>query len=112
MSPGFLTHSVSGDIRLRCAGIGDRQGEDEVERRGFTVRIARWSAEHPWRAMGLWVLFVAASIFMGNVIGTHKAENSGNVGETARAQQMIKDGNFPKEPSTERLLVTSPSGAL
>src|SRR5436190_21492910 len=89
-----------------------RAGGAEVERKGFTVRIARWSAEHPWRAMGFWVLFVAASIFVGNVIGTHKAENSGNVGETARAQQMIKDGNFPKEPSSERILITSPSGPL
>ena len=53
-----------------------------------------------------------ATSFVGNVIGTHKAENSGNVGETARAQQMIKDGNFPKEPSSERILITSPSGPL
>ncbi len=83
-----------------------------MERRGFTVRIARWSAEHPWRAMGLWVLFVAASIFMGNVVGTHQADNSGAVGETARAEQMVKNANFPKDPSTERILVTAPAGVL
>src|SRR5206468_4224364 len=72
----------------RIHGPPTGRGAD-VERKGFTVRIARWSAEHPWRAIGFWVVFVAASIFVGNVIGTHKAENSGNVGETARAQQMI-----------------------
>ena len=84
----------------------------EVERKPLTVRIARWSAEHPWRAMALWVVFVVASIVVGNVAGTNKADHAGNVGETARADQIIKDGNFPKEPATERILITSRSGAL
>ena len=83
-----------------------------MERKSFTVRIARWSAEHPWRAMGMWVLFVVASIVVGTMAGTHKATNGGNVGETARAEQMIKDGNFPKDPAVERILVTAPSGPL
>ncbi|MFI1830649.1 hypothetical protein ACH41E_30060 [Streptomyces sp. NPDC020412] len=30
-----------------------------------TVRIARWSATHPWSAMGLWAVFVALCIFLG-----------------------------------------------
>src|SRR5258707_882746 len=30
-----------------------------VEKKPVTVRIARWSAEHPWRAIALWVVFVA-----------------------------------------------------
>ena len=82
----------------------------EVERKPLTVRIARWSAEHPWRAMALWMVFVVASIVVGNVAGTNKAENAGNVGETARADRLIKDGNFPKDPATERILITSRSG--
>src|SRR5690242_8166814 len=84
----------------------------EVERKPLTVRIARWSAEHPWRAMALWVVFVVASITVGNIAGTHEAKNSGNVGETARAQQMIDDGHFPKDPSVERIIITSRSGPL
>src|SRR6266571_4387635 len=62
--------------------------------------------------MALWMVFVVASIVVGNLAGTHKAENSGNVGETARAEQMIKDGNFPKDPSVERILISSRSGPL
>jgi RND superfamily putative drug exporter len=85
---------------------------ETVERKPFTVRIARWSAEHPWRAMALWVVFVAASIAIGGAVGTKKADNGGNIGETARAEQMIKDGNFPKDPSVERVLVSARSGAL
>ncbi len=83
-----------------------------MERRPLTVRIARWSATHPWRAMALWVVFVTASIVLGNLSGTHEAENAGNVGETARAEQMIKSGNFPQEPSVERILISSRSGPL
>src|SRR5947199_62986 len=29
-------------------------------RRPITVRAARWSAHHPWRAVALWLLFVTA----------------------------------------------------
>jgi len=56
-----------------------------VQRRAVTVRIARWSATHPWRAMALWLVFVVACITVGNMVGTVDATNSGNVGETARA---------------------------
>jgi RND superfamily putative drug exporter len=77
-----------------------------------TVRIARWSATHPWRAMALWVVFVAACITVGNVVGTKEADGGGNVGETARAEQMIDDGKFPTEPAVERVLISARSGAL
>ena len=83
-----------------------------MERKLFTVRIARWSAEHPWRAMALWVAFVIASIVVGSAVGTKEATNSGNVAETARAQQMIEAGDFPDDPTTERVLVTSKAGTL
>ena len=78
----------------------------------MTVRIARWSATHPWRAMGLWVVFVVACVAFGPAAGTHDAQNAGNVGETARADQLIKDGHFPTEPATEQILVTARAGAL
>ncbi|OLB76288.1 MAG: RND transporter [Actinobacteria bacterium 13_2_20CM_2_71_6] len=83
-----------------------------MERKPLTVRIARWSATHPWRAMALWVVFVVASIVVGNLSGTHKADSAGNVGETSRAEQLIKSGNFPQDPSVERILVSSRSGPL
>ncbi len=84
----------------------------DVERRPLTVRIARWSATHPWRAMALWVVFVVTAIVVGNLVDTREAKDAGNVGETSRAEQMIKDGNFPKDPSVERILVSAPSGKL
>ena len=33
-----------------------------MERRPMTVRMARWSALHPWRAMALWTVFVISCI--------------------------------------------------
>src|SRR4051812_28247256 len=83
-----------------------------MERKPFTVRIARWSAEHPWRAMALWTVFVIVSIVLGSAIGTKEATNGGNVGETARAEQLIDDGHFPDDPAVERVLVTARSGTL
>ena len=83
-----------------------------MERKPFTVRVARWSAEHPWRAMALWTVFVIVSIAVGTAVGTKEATDGGNVGETARAQQMIEAGDFPDDPTVERVLVTSRDGAL
>jgi RND superfamily putative drug exporter len=83
-----------------------------VERKPLTVRVARWSAEHPWRAIGLWVVFVALSILVGNLAGTKESTSEGEIGETARAEQIIDSGDFPKEPMIERVLVTARSGAL
>jgi RND superfamily putative drug exporter len=78
----------------------------------MTVRIARWSAIHPWRAMALWTVFVVASIAIGAFVGTKEADGGGDVGETARAQKMIDAGDFPDEPAVERVLITSVSGPL
>ena len=34
-----------------------------------TVRVARWSATHPWRAIALWLVFVAGCVAVGSVVG-------------------------------------------
>jgi putative drug exporter of the RND superfamily len=83
-----------------------------VERRPMTVRVARWSATHPWRAMALWVAFVVACIAVGSVVGTKEAQDDINVGETAIAEQLIDGGQFPVDPTDERVLVTSTGGSL
>ena len=41
-------------------------------RRPVTVRIARWSATHPWRAMGLWAVFVAAAVALLVMVPTQQ----------------------------------------
>ncbi|MBN1173652.1 MAG: MMPL family transporter [Micromonosporaceae bacterium] len=83
-----------------------------MEKKLLTVRVARWSATHPWRAVALWVVFVALSITIGGLVGTKESTMNGEVGETARAEQMIEEGDFPQQPMVERVLVTSRSGVL
>src|SRR5262245_7697575 len=78
----------------------------------MTVRVARWSATHPWRAMALWVAFVVACIAVGSVVGTKEATDGINGGETEVAGRLIQSGQFPDSPTDERIVVTSTDGPL
>ncbi|MFC9695081.1 MMPL family transporter [Kribbella sp. NPDC056951] len=77
----------------------------------ITVRAARWSATHPWRAIAMWVAVVIACFAVGQVTGTNKADGDGDIGETTRADNIVKDGNFA-DPDVESVLITAPSGTL
>ncbi|MCW3840730.1 MMPL family transporter [Micromonospora yasonensis] len=81
-------------------------------RRPVTVRLARWSAEHPWRAIALWVVFVAVCFVGGNAAGLNEATDEDQaIGEFGRAQQIVDSGGF-HEPARENVLITPRSGAL
>jgi RND superfamily putative drug exporter len=83
-----------------------------VEKRPVTVRVARWSAEHPWRAIALWVVFVAVCFIGGNMAGTVEATSSDQaIGESGRADVIVSDGHFDN-PATESVLITAPNGVL
>jgi RND superfamily putative drug exporter len=45
--------------------------------------IGRWSARHPWRALAIWLGFVAACVALGAMTGTQTLP-SGATGESAR----------------------------
>ncbi|NUR98110.1 MAG: MMPL family transporter, partial [Kribbellaceae bacterium] len=77
----------------------------------ITVRAARWSATHPWRAIAMWVVVVAACFALGSVTGTKKSTDEGNIGEVTRADNIVKSGNFD-DPDVESVLITAPSGQL
>ncbi|HEY7593540.1 MAG TPA: MMPL family transporter [Actinophytocola sp.] len=78
----------------------------------LTVRIARWSAEHPWRAIGAWLLFVAICIGAGQVAGTRQADFDDNPkGELATYQSIVDEAGFER-PSTENVLITAKDGSL
>ncbi|MEV4703794.1 MMPL family transporter [Actinoplanes sp. NPDC049316] len=81
--------------------------------RPVTVRLARWSAEHPWRAVALWVVFVAVCFAGGNAAGLQEATAKDmSVGESGRAGVMIEEGRFADEPAVDNVLITARSGAL
>lgn len=83
-----------------------------MRRQPATVRVARWSATHPWRAIGMWVVFVAVCFAAGGWAGTNKATGADMaIGESGRATTIIDGGDFD-EHAKENVLITARSGEL
>ncbi|HZY75436.1 MAG TPA: MMPL family transporter, partial [Jatrophihabitantaceae bacterium] len=81
-------------------------------RRPATVRVARWSATHPWRAIGMWLAFVIACIAIGQVAGLHEMSDlDGTVGQSGHAARMIHGANL-ESPDEEDVLISSRAGPL
>ncbi|MBO4206345.1 MMPL family transporter [Micromonospora echinofusca] len=81
-------------------------------RRPVTVRIARWSAEHPWRAIAMWIVFVAVCFAGGSAAGLNEATDADQaIGESGRAGIIVDSGDFDR-PAVENVLITARSGAL
>ncbi|WP_207222789.1 MMPL family transporter [Herbihabitans rhizosphaerae] len=78
----------------------------------LTVRIARWSAENPWRAIGAWLLFVAITIGAGSAIGTKTGTFSDSAkGELATYQRIVDDAKITR-PASENVLISAKDGAF
>src|SRR4051794_4083047 len=60
-----------------------------------TVRAARWSATHPWRAVALWMVFVAACIAVGNAAGLRDLSDvQAGIGQSGQATRWIHDADL------------------
>ncbi|MFE9001707.1 MMPL family transporter [Streptomyces sp. NPDC007875] len=76
----------------------------------FTVRMARWSARHPWRAIVGWLVFVVLCLGVGSAVGTHSATTADyRVGEAGRAEAMAVEGGLERR-AAEQVLISSRSG--
>ncbi|MFG3296846.1 MMPL family transporter [Streptomyces sp. NPDC048179] len=82
-----------------------------AQRPMVTVRIARWSATHPWRAIVGWVLFVAVCVAVGGAAGTRTADADFSSGESGHAAGIVDSGRF-SDPAMENVLIGARSGAL
>lgn len=81
-------------------------------RPGRVVRVARWSAEHRWRAVLAWVAFVALCVAVGGAVGTRsQSDADAAVGEWGRAERIVEDGRF-SDPAVENVLITGRDGQL
>jgi len=77
-----------------------------------TVNVARWSARHPWRAIGLWAAVVMAALALTATVPTQMSSFSDSgVGESGRAAEMIDEAGLSADPQ-ESVLITARSGAL
>jgi RND superfamily putative drug exporter len=81
-------------------------------RRPVTVRVARWSATHPWRAIALWLAFVVSCIALGNVAGLRTTSDIDELtGQSQQAARWVHDAGL-ESPDSENVLVTARSGHL
>ncbi|WP_269204013.1 MMPL family transporter [Nocardioides sambongensis] len=71
------------------------------------MRAARWSAEHPWRAIGAWVALVAFAVGLAMAIPTAETTDADyRVGESGRADAMLAEADL-HGPDTESVLITA-----
>lgn len=78
----------------------------------LTVRMARSSARHPWRAIVGWLVFVALCLTAGSAVGMNSARTADyRVGEAGRAEAMAAEGQLERRPA-EQVLISARSGTL
>jgi RND superfamily putative drug exporter len=76
------------------------------------VRVARWSATHPWRAIGLWLAFVVVAVAVGQLSGLNQLNGRDSTpGQAGTAARMIHDAKLA-QPATEDVLISARHGAL
>src|SRR3954452_1211840 len=70
--------------------------------------MGRWSASHWKTAVFGWLAFVVAALVIGNVVGTKQIDqNDANVGQSHRADHILRDAGFQADPQTEIVLIQS-----
>ena len=98
---------------MLCAHLPARHKENKSVmplRGNVTGRMGCWSARRPWRAIGVWVLFVILAAVGGGMAGTVKLTNDATAaGDTTKAQHILR-AHFPRQAS-EQVLVQNPAVA-
>jgi RND superfamily putative drug exporter len=75
-------------------------------------RAARWSAEHPWRAILTWLVLVAAATSLAFLVPTHEAEPADyRIGQSGRAEAMAERAGLDA-PDTEVVLLSGDRTAV
>ncbi|MFJ8592320.1 MMPL family transporter [Streptomyces sp. NPDC093598] len=76
----------------------------------LSVRVARWSARHPWRAIVGWLVFVVLCLGAGSAVGMNSAKTADyRVGEAGRAEALAAEAHLERR-SAEQVLISSRSG--
>jgi putative drug exporter of the RND superfamily len=75
-------------------------------RGGVPVRIARWSARHPWRAVGGWFAFVVIAVGLAVAVPTRETTDADyDMGDSGHAAALIRGADLDA-PDTENVLLT------
>ena len=76
----------------------------------IAARMGRWSASHWKTAVFGWLAFVVASVVIGGAVGTKSIDQKdSNVGQSHRADHILRDAGFQSDPQTEFVLIQSKS---
>jgi uncharacterized membrane protein YdfJ with MMPL/SSD domain len=74
----------------------------------IAARMGRWSASHWKTAVFGWLAFVIAAGAIGYIVGSKKIDQKdANVGQSHKADHMLRDAGFQPDPQTEIVLVQS-----
>ena len=74
----------------------------------IAARMGRWSASHWKTAVFGWLAFVIGALVIGMQVGTKQIDlNDANVGQSHRADHILRDAGFQADPQTEIVLVQS-----
>ncbi|MFI0410156.1 MMPL family transporter [Actinomadura sp. 3N508] len=75
-----------------------------------SVKMARWSAGHPWRAIAGWFLFVTMCLGIGIAVGGQAASTEDfRIGEAGRAEALAAEGGL-QQRADEHILITAKPG--
>jgi RND superfamily putative drug exporter len=76
----------------------------------LTLRAARWSAAHRWRAVLGWLAFVLVALAIGSMVGVVKITTSDNaIGDSGAADRILAR-EFPNQRSLEEVLIQRRDG--
>jgi len=77
----------------------------------LTVRAARWSARHPWRAIGAWLVLVVACLAAGQAFSLKQIGNrDATVGQSHQAQLVLHRAGLD-QPAVENVLISGGDSA-
>jgi RND superfamily putative drug exporter len=77
----------------------------------LTLRAARWSAAHRWKAVLGWLAFVSVAFAIGSMVGVVKITTTDSaIGDSGKADRILAR-EFPSQRSLEEVLIQSRTGA-
>ncbi|HWM74267.1 MAG TPA: MMPL family transporter [Nocardioides sp.] len=77
-----------------------------------SMRAARWSATHPWRAIVGWLALVVVAVGLAGTVSSQEADDADfRLGESGVADRWVHEAGLAS-PDSEEVLVTADSGSL
>ncbi|MBO9520256.1 MAG: MMPL family transporter [Nocardioidaceae bacterium] len=77
------------------------------------LRAARWSATHPWRALGAWFAFVLVAVGLAVAIPTQQTKDADyDLGDSGKAAAIMRAGGLDPRPAEDVLLTAAPGHDL